>query len=172
MTRFQWQLLPIILISLLTIISAAGCASLIPQEPTATATRYPTIRPPKPTRTHTSSPSPSPLPTETPTITPSATLPPPVDDFTGARLYAFGPQPGWEFSFTLLLPEEIKGEYNAVVGDPPKQFSCRPLNEYAYPDRLYCTGRIPRVDQNLEFKILEKTTGRVVFTGTVFSPLP
>ena len=172
MTHNHWLAFLLVMTSTLSLTSLTGCATLIPQEPTSTATLFPTIRPPKPTRTPTRSPSPTPLPTDTPTITPTATVPPPLDDFSNASLYAFGPKPGWEFSFTLLLPEEIKGEYHAEVGDPPKQFICRPLTEYFHPERLYCTGRIPKVDQNLPFNIREKSTGQVVFTGYVFSPLP
>ncbi len=162
----------LLLTTILAWLPVTGCSSMGLSEPTPTQIVYPTIRPPKPTRT----------PTSTPTATAHAdgyphhhthpTLPPPQDDFSQARLYSFGPLPGWDFSFTLLLPEEIKGDYNAVVGDPPKPFTCRPLTEYAHPDRLYCAGRIPKVDQDLEFKVIEKSTGQVVFKGYRVQPPP
>jgi hypothetical protein len=166
------QHLILILASISILVLFSGCTSMSLSKPTPTVTLFPTIRPPKPTRTPTSVPTATALPTGTPTITPTPTLLPPRDDFSQAKLYAFGPTPGWDFSFTLLLPEEIKGEYNATIGDPPKPFTCRPLTEYGHPDRLYCTGRIPKVDQNLDFKIMQKSTGQVVFKGQVFSPLP
>jgi len=168
-TFIKCILVPIMAFSILPI---AGCSNLPFAKPTVTVTVYPTIRPPRPTRTPSPSPTSTALPTNTPTITSTATLPPPQDDFSQAKLYSSGPRPGWEFAFTILLPEEIKGDYNAEVGDPPKPFVCRPLIEYAHPDRLYCTGRIPQVDENLLFKVIEKTTGQVVFKGYVFSPLP
>jgi hypothetical protein len=160
---------PIVLSSLLFL---TGCSNLPFSTPTATLTSYPTIRPPKPTRTPTSLPTATATLTETPTITPTATLLPPMDDFSQARLYASGFRPGWDFSLTILLPEAIKGDYDALVGDPPKPFTCRPLTEYAHPDRLFCTGRASGVDKQVIYKIVEKNTGQVVFKGFVYLPLP
>ncbi|GAP21071.1 hypothetical protein [Leptolinea tardivitalis] len=155
-----------------SLFTTAGCSNLSFSKPTETATLRPTIRPPKPTRTPTPLPTKTELPTNTPTITPTPTLLPPVDDFSKARLYSFGPRPGWDFGITIQLPDEIKGEYDALVDDPPKKFTCRPLVEYNHPERLYCVGRIPAVDENILFKVVERSTGQVVFKGYVYSPLP
>ncbi len=162
----------IVLAALITILSLTGCSSLSFSKPTATLTSYPTIRPPRATRTPTSLPTSTATPTGTPTITSTPTLPPPLDDFSQAKLYASGPRPGWDFTITLLLPEDIKGEYSALVGDPAKPFTCRPLTEYAHPDRLYCSGRQPGADKQVAFSILEKNTNQVVFKGFVYLPLP
>jgi hypothetical protein len=163
----------IIPIILSTFLSLSGCSNIPFSKPTATLTSYPTIRPAKPTRTPTALPTSTATQTETPTVTPTATLPPPLDDFSQARLYSSGPRPGWDFAIIILLPEDIRGEYSALVGDDPvKPFTCRPLTEYAYPDRLYCSGRQPGVDKQVIFKILEKNTNQVVFKGFVYLPLP
>jgi hypothetical protein len=95
-----------------------------------------------------------------------------LDDFSQARLYSSGAHPGWEFSLTLLLPEAVKGNYNALIGDPPRLFTCRPLSEYAQPERLYCSGRIPAADKQLDYVITEKESGQVVFKGNVYIPIP
>lgn len=150
-----------------------GCANLSFSKPTATATITSTPRPPRKTRTPSATPTSTVTITLTPTITSTPTLPPPLDDFSQAKLYSSGNNPGWEFFFSIQLQDKIAGEYEAVVGeDPAKPFECRPLAEYGHPDRLYCTGRIPEVDKNLLFKIMEKKTGQVVYKGYVFSPLP
>lgn len=160
------------LLIILTILAVPGCANFSLSKPTATATITSTPRPPRKTRTPSATPTMTVTVTGTPTITSTPTLPPPPDDFSQARLHSSGTGPGWEFFFTIELPEKIVGEYHAVVGDPEKEFTCRPLAEYNHPDRLYCTGRIPEVDKNLVYKILEDKTGQVVFKGYVFSPLP
>jgi hypothetical protein len=149
-----------------------ACSNLTGNKPTPTSTSFPTIRPPKPTRTTTATATTTAQPSATPTTSSTPTLPPPLDDFSQARVYSSGPIAGWDFSITLLLPETIKGSYSALVGDPPKQFTCRPLTEYAYPDRLYCSGRVPAADKQVEFQILEKESGQVVFKGNVFVPVP
>jgi len=87
-------------------------------------------------------------------------------------LYSSGPQPGWNFSLTLLLPEVVKGEYNTLIGDPPKTFTCRPLTEYGHPERLYCSGRIPAAGKQVNYFIIEKQTGQVVFKGNLYVPVP
>jgi hypothetical protein len=171
MKRFNRQILfalPLIMI----IFNVSGCSNFSFSKPTATATVTLTPRPPRHTRTPSATPTATATLTFTPTITSTPSLPPPPDDFSQARLYSSGNGPGWEFFFTIQLPEEIKGEYDALVGDPAKPFTCRPLAEYTHPERLHCTGRIPEVDKNLVFKIIEKETGQVVFKGYVFSPLP
>lgn len=172
MNRKSVIIVSIFLFFLLTFPGLSGCANLSMTKPTATQTALPTIRPPKPTRTPTRLPSLTATPTDTPTITPTATLLPPPDDFSKARLYSSGPKPGWDFSLTIQLPEEIKGEYIAKVGDPAKTFPCRQLTEYALPDRLYCVGRQPGADKNVIFTIVEKSTDQVVFKGFVYLPLP
>lgn len=164
--------LSIYLFCLIFLPALSGCSSLSLGEPTATQTSVPTIRPPKPTRTPTALPSPTATATHTPTITPTATLLPPPDDFSKARLYSSGPRPGWDFSLTIQLPEAIKGEYIAQIGDPAKTFTCRPLTEYTHPERLYCVGRQPGVDKNVIFTIVEKSTEQIVFKGFVYLPLP
>jgi hypothetical protein len=95
-----------------------------------------------------------------------------LDDFSKASLYSSGSRSGWDFTLTLLLPEDIKGEYEALVGDPPRLFTCRPLVEYQHPDRLYCTGHQPGVDKQVIYKIIETKTKQVVFKGFVYLPLP
>jgi hypothetical protein len=149
-----------------------GCAKMTLSKPTPTIVPSPTIRPPKPTRTPTTTPTQTALPSATPTISSTPTLPPPLDDFSQARLYSSGPKPGWDFSFTLILAEEIKGNYNALIGDPPKPFTCRPLIEYAHPDRLYCSGRIPAAEKQVDYQIIEKESGQIVFKGNLFVPVP
>jgi hypothetical protein len=168
-TKFTWLAITIFLISLSQL---AGCKALQGYELTPTLTFYPTIRPPKPTRTPTLTQTPTLLPSNTPTISPTLTFLPPIDDFSEARLYASGPIPGWDFSLTILLPEPIKGEYNALVGNPAKHFTCRPLLEYGHPDRLYCSGRIPNALRDVEYKIIEKNSGQTVFEGIVYIPVP
>jgi hypothetical protein len=162
----------ILFIIVLIILVIPGCANIMPSKPTATATVTSTPRPPRKTRTPSATPTATSTLTATPTITATATLPPPPDDFSQAHLYSSGTGPGWEFFFTIELREKIVGEYSAVVGDPEKEFTCRPLAEYSHPERLYCTGRIPKVDENLLFKIIETKTGQTVYKGYVFSPLP
>jgi hypothetical protein len=161
------------LFSFLTLlVLLTGCTSLPFTKPTPTLTSYPTIRPPKPTRTPTATATVTSLPSATPTISLTPTLLPPLDDFSQARLYSSGPQPGWNFSFTLLLPQAVKGEYNALIGDPPRAFTCRPLKEYTHPERLYCSGRIPAADKQVDYQITEKETGREVFKGSIYVPVP
>lgn len=163
-----------IIISLLVLgnIKLSGCSNFNFSKPTSTATVTSTPRPPRGTRTPSATPTATVTQTMTLTVTSTATLPPPPDDFSQARLYSSGTGPGWKFFFNIELEEKIVGDYNAVVGDPPKPFTCRPLAEYNHPERLYCTGRIPEVDKNLVFKVIEKETGQVVYKGYVFSPLP
>jgi hypothetical protein len=158
--------------TLAVVIVQSACSGLPFAKPTPTMTSYPTIRPVKPTRTPTFSPTSTALPSATPTITPTPTLLPPLDDFSQARLYSSGPIPGWDFSLTILLPKPIQGEYNALVGnEQPKLFTCRPLTEYAHPDRLYCIGRIPAADKQVDYSIVEKNTGQEVFKGNVYAPI-
>jgi hypothetical protein len=149
-----------------------GCSGFLNREPTPTLTTYPTIRPPKATRTPTATQTKTPLPSFTPTVSATPTLPPPLDDFSQAVLYASGAKPGWNFSLTILLPEPVKGEYNALIGDPAKPFTCRSLTEYRQPERLYCFGRIPAADKQVDFRIIEKVTNQVVFQGNVYVPIP
>jgi hypothetical protein len=163
----------ILLLSITPVLfSLTGCGNLSFSKPTATATITSTPRPPRKTRTPSATPTSTVTISPTPTITATPTLPPPPDDFSQAKLYSSGNGPGWEFFFSIQLHDKIEGEYEAEVGDPPKPFECRPLVEYGHPDRLYCTGRIPEVDKNLLFKVMEKKTGQVVFKGYVVSPLP
>lgn len=163
------NLLPVIILLVLLL---TGCSGFSFSKPTPTLTSYPTIRPPKPTRTPTPTATVTAQPTSTATTSPTPTLPPPLDDFSQARLYSSGAQRGWNFSLTLLLPEAIEGEYNAMIGNPPKPFACRPLTEYNHPERLYCVGRIPAADKQVDYQIIEKKTGLVVFTGNVYVPVP
>jgi len=171
MKPFKTQIFLSLLLIML-ILDVSGCSNFSFTKPTATATVTSTPRPPRRTRTPSATPTVTASLTFTPTITSTPTLPPPPDDFSQAKLYSSGTGPGWEFFFTIQLQEKIIGEYNAVVGDPAKPFTCRPLAEYAHPERLHCAGRIPEVDKNLLFKVIEKETGQVVFKGYVFSPLP
>lgn len=168
-TKLTWLAITIFLISLSHL---AGCNAIQYSAPTPTQTMYPTIRPPISTRTPTLTRTPTSLPSHTATISPTPSLPPPMDDFSQARLYASGPKPGWEFSLTILLPEPIKGVYNALVGSPARTFTCRPLLEYDYPDRLYCTGRTPNALREVAYKIIEKDSGQTVFEGKVYFPVP
>jgi hypothetical protein len=157
---------------LLTFPFLNGCSTFLKSDPTATMTTYPTIRPPKATRTPTITPSSTPLPSFTPTVSSTPTLLPPLDDFSQAKLYSSGAKPGWEFSITLQMPEPVEGDYYALIGAPPKTFTCRPLTEYAQPDRLYCFGHIPAADKQVDFQIIEKGTGQHVFSGNVYVPIP
>lgn len=172
MTRNKQFLNTLFVLTMLLLVGMNGCSQLPFSKPTVTATITSTPKPPKPTRTPTHLPTSTPTATETPTITPTATLPPPLDDFSQARLYSSGPKTGWDFSLTILLPEPVKGEYYARVGDPPKKFTCRPLAEYTHPERLYCSGQQPGVDKNVIFTIIDQKTDQVVFKGFVYLPLP
>ena len=149
-----------------------ACSSFPFAKTTPTLTAYPTFRPPRPTRTSTVIATFTALPGSTSTMIPTSTQFPPPDDFSLARLYSSGSQPGWNFSFTLLLPEAVEGDYNALIGDPPKPFTCRPLTEYAHPERLFCAGRIPAADKQVNYFIIEKETGQEVFKGNLYVPVP
>jgi len=171
MIRSNRKFIFLLVVILITFV-LTGCSSLPFVKSTPTLTTYPTFRPPRPTRTPTATATATSLPSATPTTSSTPTLLPPLDDFSQARLYSSGPQPGWNFSLTLLLPEVVKGEYNALIGDPPKPFTCRPLTEYGHPERLYCSGRIPAADKQVNYFIIEKQTGQVVFKGNLYVPVP
>jgi len=176
MIQKKHLVLLVLLFAMVALALMTGCSTLPFARPTATVTSSPTATPPKPTLTPTHTPTSTststPTITLTPTITSTPTLPPPLDDFSQARLYSSGPRPGWDFAITILLPEPIKGEYIARIGDPQKTYECKSMPEYDHPERLYCSGRQPGVDKNVDFFILEKFTGQEVFKGSVYLPLP
>lgn len=158
-----------LLLALLLALVLTSCAMPGLLAPTPTPT-------PAPTRTSTAQPSPTLAPTETippPTLTPTlpgATLTPtarPVEEMAGVRLLTAGFLKGFRYFFTLQAQQEINGKYAAQVDG--REYTC--VVYPAYPDRLYCSGPLTRVDGEIRLQVFTQDSNQVVYEGNLYIPL-
>jgi hypothetical protein len=153
----------LLLVSILT----AGCAPAPTPAPTATAQATATQTPTElPTVTDTPLPTATALPTRTPAPT-STPIPP--NELADAHFLTSGFLDGWRYFITIESPNPITGEYTAVMGEN-KEYTCEVMNQF--PKRLYCIGRLAKVDDYVPYVVFEKETQRKVFEGKVFIPIP
>lgn len=146
----------------------AGCTAL-------SAPPTPTVTQPAPTHTATHTPLPSatptPEPTRTATLTPSQTPTPTatvIAELSDASFYTSGFLSGYRYFFAVQAKQPIQGQYRARVEN--KDYTCEP--NPSHPNRLYCYGRLAKVDGTVSYQIIEETSGKTVFSGEIFIPLP
>lgn len=158
---------PSLLLILLLTLTLTSCAMPGQLSPTPTL---------PPTRTPTLQPSPTPAPTETlppPTLTPTlpgATLTPtarPVEEMAGVRLLTAGFLKGFRYFFTLQAQQEINGKYAAQVDG--REYTC--VVYPVYPNRLYCSGPLTRVDGEVRMQVFTQDSSQVIYEGTLYIPL-
>lgn len=132
-----------------------------------------TGHPPTSTHTATTMPTSTPAPTREPTTTPTLPLAPtiptlPRADFSGAKILAYGPLSDWRFLITLELPDPVDGPFYMMV-DQNKEYTCALLA--GFPNRLYCTGPMARINDTVSFVVYDQDTDEPVYEGSIFIPL-
>lgn len=151
-----------------TFITLTGCSALVSPTPTHDPTSTPTK---KPTRTPLPSltpfPSPSPSPSPSPTITASP-YPTPQINFENVKFYTAGFLTDWRFFIALQAPEAFQGDYFMRVQNN-KQYTCSVINDY--PNRLYCSGPLPVVDDWVNFSLYSSPSEQVLYQGRVYVPM-
>lgn len=134
-----------------------------------------TLIPPTRTSAPSSTPAPTitPPPTETPlpSITPSPSytpFPTPETDFSKVRFFTAGFLDGWRFFFALQSEKNFIGNYRAMV-DGSVEYTCEILA--SYPNRLYCSGPLRRMNDWVDYQIFQVGSDQAVFSGRIFIPL-
>jgi hypothetical protein len=98
-----------------------------------------------------------------------AETPAPMDSaFTLVQTSA---EENWRFSFSIEQAEPIDQTYYALVGEHNRKYDCVTLADYGFPNRLYCYGRIPRVDDWIDITVYETGYDTPVFAGEAFISL-
>ena len=155
-----------LVVAALALFLLAACSAPLPTAtPTLPPTASPTLAP-----THTLAPTATSAPTRTPKPLPTHTSSPTAalkSDFSQAKLSTAGYLPGYRFFIAIELPDPVKGEYYALV-DENKEYTCSiPGN---YPNRLYCSGQLTKVDGWVSYVIYTQGTDEEVFEGEVYAP--
>jgi hypothetical protein len=163
-TLSKISILFICLASLVSACSQATPPSPTQEPPSPTSTRRPTL-------TASLIPTQTAIPTLTVTPEPSATVTltnTPVSELNDAKFYTSGFLPGFRYFITLQGTKDLKGKYEMIVHED-KTFTCE--NNSQYPKRLYCVGRLPRIDDWVNYQVIDQSSKQTVFSGKVFIPL-
>lgn len=155
-----------IVVFILLQISLCSCNPSSPTTSSPTLSPIPTRIPRSPTSTVTLTP----IPTQTQTNTPSQTntpTPSPMMDFSKSRIINIGILSDWRCLVTFQFPEEVQGEYFAVI-DKNKQYTCEIL--LIYPNRLYCTGPLAALDDDVDFQLFQQGLDYPVFKAILRMP--
>ncbi len=143
-----------------------SCAQQSPASGTPTMRPTNTVVPIQPIPTST----PTIIPSLTQTLTPTLTLtstPAPLMDFSQAKVINIGLLPQWKCLITLQLPDEVKGQYFALV-NRNKEYDCEVLK--TANNRLYCIGPLAGVDKFVNFKLYQKDLDYPVFEADLRMP--
>ncbi len=142
----------------------------------AAQTVTPILLIPLPTSTEETAPSVTPsIPPHTPeaaftfTPAPSKTATPYENiDFSKVELSFGGFLSHWRYFITFKFPEEVRGEYYALV-DENKEYHCEVLPQY--PTRLYCNGPLVIVYNWANIELFAQGGEEPLFSGRFFIPL-
>ncbi len=162
--RARFLLLTACLVFIIPLLSA--CAA----ETVTTIPLIPLTNSPEATATQNLIPSASPTPeivTLTPAISPTVT-PYQNIDFSQVELSFGGFLSHWRYFITFKFPEEVRGEYYALV-DKNKEYRCEVLPQY--PNRLYCNGPLVIVYNWAEIELFAIGSEEPLISGQFFVPL-
>jgi hypothetical protein len=146
----------------------AEIAETVLSTPTMEAQASPEIEPTVAETTSKAEAAEGSTPNEEPTQSPSETPASMDSPFTLVQTSA---EENWRLSITIEQAEPIDQSYYALVGEHNREYDCVTLTDYGFPNRLYCYGRIPRVDDWIEFTVYETKNDAPVFSGRTFISL-
>jgi len=156
---------------LVLVLLASGCAAATPRivyVPLPTNFVTPTVGEPQlaitPLPTATIIPTLTTVPTLSPTPTPYAGV-----DFSKVEVAFGGFLPDYRYFIALRFPEDVVGQYYALVGSNALEYTCEVLPEYT--NRLYCSGPLAGLNKYVTIMLFSAETNDLVFTGEIFIPI-
>jgi hypothetical protein len=104
----------------------------------------------------------------TPTPPAATSTSTPVSELADAVYFTSGYLDGWNFFFAIETSQPVTGSYYAIV-DGNKDYTCEV--QMRYPNRLYCHGRLPKMEDWVDYEVYEAGTARLVSEGNFFIPM-